>query len=176
MGSRRELAAKLTLIGFVLLFVYFFVRPHGAGRAVSLGEQVPNFTLSSETGQTVNLSDFRGKVVVLNFWASWCGPCVDELPSLNRLAERYAPKGVQVIGVSVDEDPEQYHNFLLKHGVTFLTLRNPNKSISERWGTYKLPESYIISRDGHLLNKVIGGTDWGDHEMTSYFDNLVGGS
>jgi|SRR5579885_2219960 len=176
MEARHETVAKVVLFLFVAVFVYFFVKPHGANRALGLGGEAPNFTLKTDDGHTVNLSDFRGKIVVLNFWASWCVPCVDELPSLNRLAQRYAPKGVQVIGVSLDEDPDQYRSFLLKHGVTFITVRNPSRTVSERYGTYKLPETYVISRDGRLLNKVIGGTDWLDQQMTSYFDKLVAGS
>jgi cytochrome c biogenesis protein CcmG/thiol:disulfide interchange protein DsbE len=176
MRIRSQIATRIILVGFVALFVIFFSRPHGVSHAPSLGEQVPGFNLKKDTGEPVTISDFRGKILVLNFWASWCAPCLDELPSLNRLSERYADKGVQVVGISVDEDPDAYRNFLTKNRISFLTLRNHTRSVSEQYGTYKLPETYIISRDGRLLNKIIGGTDWTDREMLTYFDGLVGGS
>lgn len=175
MTERSELAAKLTLLGFVALFVIFFSRPHG-NRPVKLGELAPNFTLQKDDGKPLSLSDFRGKIVVVNFWATWCGPCVDEVPSLNKFAERFADKGVQVLGVSVDEDPEAYRNFLSKYKVSFLTLRNASRTVSESYGTYKLPESYIISRDGRVLQKVIGATNWTNQEMVNYVEGLVNGS
>ena len=171
MTLNRAISAKIVLLGFVALFVIFFSRPHG--RPPALGELAPNFTLAKDNGQAVNLTDFKGKIVVLNFWATWCEPCVEEVPSLNHLADRYAGKGVVVLGVSVDEDPDAYRSFLVKHQISFLTLRNPSRTISEQYGTFKLPESYIIGRDGRLLQKVIGGTDWTDQQMLSYFDGLV---
>ena len=174
MTARNEIAAKIVLLGFVGFFVVFFSRPHG--RPPALGEVCPNFNLPTDDGQTVTLTDFRGKIVILNFWATWCPPCVDEVPSLNRLALRYADKGLAVLGVSVDEDPDAYRSFLAKHQIVFQTVRNSSRAVSERYGTFKLPESYIISRDGRLLNKVIGGTDWTDKEMISYFDGLLSGS
>ena len=176
MTDRQEIAAKFTLIGFVLFFVLFFTRPQGQFRAVGLGQQVPNFTLRQDDGQVTSLLDFRGKIVVLNFWASWCGPCVDEVPSLKQFAERYADKGVSIIGVSLDEDPEAYKEFLVKYQINFLNLRNPSHSVSEMYGTFKLPETYIISRDGHLLNKIIGPTDWASPQMLSYIDSLLAAS
>ena len=175
MTARGEIAAKLTLLGFVALFVIFFSRPHGA-KAPKLGEQVPDFTLQTDDGKPLKLTDFRGKIVVLNFWASWCGPCVDEIPSLNSFADQFADKGVTVLGISVDEDPEAYKNFLAKYKVTFLTVRNANRTVSETYGTFKLPESYIISRDGRLRHKVIGPTNWTSPQMLSYVQSLVGGS
>lgn len=175
MSIRNELAAKLVLVGFVVLFVIFFSRSQTT-KSPKLGEEVPNFTLNTEDGRPVSLSDYRGKIVVLNFWASWCGPCIDELPSLNRFAERYASKGVEVLGVSLDEDPEKYSEFLQKYRVGFTTVRNINRIVSEQYGTYKLPETFIVGRDGRLLHKVIGAVDWTTPQMTSYFDGLVNGS
>lgn len=175
MTARGEVAAKLTLLGFVALFVLFFSRPHGT-KAPKLGEEVPNFTLQRDDGKPLNLTDFRGKILVLNFWASWCGPCVDELPSLNSLSDQFADKGVQVLGVSVDEDPEAYKEFLTKYKVAFLTVRNANRTVSESFGTYKLPETYIISQDGRLRHKVIGPTNWTSTQMLNYIQGLVAGS
>jgi cytochrome c biogenesis protein CcmG, thiol:disulfide interchange protein DsbE len=176
MTARQELAAKFTLMGFVLFFVLFFTRPQGQFKAVKLGEQVPNFTLRKDDGQVASLADYRGKILVLNFWASWCGPCVDELPSLKQFAERYNDKGVVVLGVSLDEDPEAYKEFLVKYQINFSTLRNPSHSVSEMYGTFKLPETYIISRDGHLMNKIIGPTDWASKNLLSYIDSLLAAS
>ncbi|MBI1954805.1 MAG: TlpA family protein disulfide reductase [Acidobacteria bacterium] len=141
----------------------------------SLGEQVPSFTLRQDDGQVLALADFRGKIVVLNFWATWCGPCIEEMPSLNRLTEKYAGKGVAVVAVSLDEDPDAYREFLAKNHISFLTLRDPSRRTSELYGTYKLPESYIISREGRLLNKIIGAADWTSAEMLSYFEGLLAG-
>ena len=176
MTARQEFGAKLGLLGFVTFFVIFFSRPHGQFRVPALGERAPNFTLRNDDGQVVALADFQGKIVVLNFWATWCAPCVEEMPSLNRLAQKYADKGVQVLGVSLDEDADAYRSFLTKNQISFLTLRDPARNTSERYGTFKLPESYVISREGRLLQKVIGAADWMSQEMTSYFDGLLGGS
>ena len=173
MTDRQETAAKFTLMGFVLFFVLFFSRPPGQYRAVGLGEEVPDFTLRMDDGQPASLNDFRGKIVVLNFWASWCGPCVDELPSLKQFAQRYADKDVIVLGISLDEDPDAYEEFLQKYEIKFLNMRNPSHSVSDMYGTFKLPETYIISRDGHLLNKIIGPTDWSSQQMLEYVDSLL---
>lgn len=173
MTERQEIAAKFTLMGFVLFFVLFFSRPPGQYRAVGLGERVPEFTLRDDNGNPVALADFRGKILVLNFWASWCGPCVDELPSLKRFAQRYAGSDVVVLGISLDEDPDAYKEFLLKYEINFQNLRNPSHSVSEMYGTFKLPETYIISRDGILLNKIVGPTDWSSPQMLDYIDSLL---
>jgi peroxiredoxin len=174
MTPRQEKAAKIGLLGFVMLFVVFFSRPQG--RTPALGEAVPDFTLRNDDGGTVSLADFRGKVVVLNFWATWCGPCIEEMPSLKQFAEKYADQGVQVIGVSEDTDADAYREFIAKHEINFLTLRNPARTVSAQYGTFRLPETYIISRDGKLLNKIIGPTDWSSPQMYSYFDSLIAGS
>ena len=174
MTERRELAAKFILLGFVGLFVFFFSRPHG-NHPPKLGEPAPNFTLQRDDGKPVSLGDFRGKILVVNFWATWCGPCVDEVPSLNKFAQEFKDKGVRVLGVSVDEDPDAYRKFLAKYQISFLTVRNASRTVSESYGTFKLPESYIISRDGRVLQKVVGATNWTDPEMVNYVDGLVAG-
>lgn len=176
MTARQETAAKLGLLGFVTLFVVFFSQPHGQFRALALGDTVPNFTLRDDDGKVVALADFRGKIVVLNFWATWCPPCIEEMPSLKHFAERYAERGVEVIGVSLDEDPDAYRAFLADHQINFLTLRNPSRAVSDQYGTFKLPETYIIGREGQLLNKIIGPTDWASQQMLSYFDALIASS
>jgi peroxiredoxin len=174
--ARKELSAKLGLLAFVLVFVVFFSRPQGQFRAVALGDAVPDFTLRRDDGQAVALQDYRGKVVVLNFWASWCGPCVDELPSLMHFAERYKDKDVQVIGVSLDEDPDAYVEFLAAHQINFLTLRDPSHRVAESYGTFKLPETYIISGQGTLLNKIVGAADWSSQQFSTYMDSLLASS
>ncbi len=176
MTARQEVASKITLLVAVAVFVVFFTQPRGQNRAPALGDRAPNFMLRSDTGQVVALGDYRGRVVVLNFWATWCPPCIEEMPSLNRLQERYADQGLQVLAVSVDEDAESYEKFLSQNKITFLTLRDPGRRVSLDYGTIKLPETYIVGRDGRLLNKIIGPADWMGQEMLTYFDALLAGS
>jgi cytochrome c biogenesis protein CcmG, thiol:disulfide interchange protein DsbE len=173
MTVRGATIAKLALLAFVAAFVIFFATPRGQFKALALGDVAPNFTIRQESGNVVALADFRGKIVVLNFWASWCAPCVEELPSLNRLADRYKGKDLVVLGVSLDEDADAYKDFLSKNQIKFLTLRNPARAVSEQYGTYKLPETYVVSRQGRLLKKYIGPRDWSSGEIYAEMDSYL---
>jgi cytochrome c biogenesis protein CcmG, thiol:disulfide interchange protein DsbE len=129
----------------------------------------------------MHLSDFRGKVVVLNFWGSWCPPCIEETPALNRLQKYIAARNGVVLGVAADEDPAAYEKFLRDHDVIFETYRDPatkdNRSpIAESYGTEMVPETYIIGRDGKIERKIIGMQEWDSPEMLRYFDSILGKS
>ena len=143
------------------------------GPAISVGDEAPAFALASDTGKSIQLQDFRGRFVVLNFWATWCPPCIDELPSLNRFQQAFAARGVVVLGVSVDEDAAAYRRFLERVGVGFLTVRDPQRKVSHTYGTYKYPESYFVDREGKVVQKIIGKADWTDPQMLDYMEQLL---
>ena len=136
-----------------------------------IGKPAPNFTVK-DADRTVTLSDFRGKVVVLNFWATWCPPCVDETPSLVELQQRLKNKGVVVLGVSWDEDPDAYYKFLKDHNIDFLTVRDPAQNSSRLYGTVKIPETYIIDRKGIVRRKFISDVDWMRPDIIRYLSQL----
>ena len=99
---------------------------------------------------------------MLNFWASWCPPCIDELPSLNEFATQYAKMGVVVVGVSIDKNEKLYKNFLRNRQVAFATARDPEANISTSYGTFQIPETYLIDTKGKVREKVISNQDWMD--------------
>ena len=127
-----------------------------------LGKVAPAFTIHDGT-QTVSLRQYRGQVVLLTFWASWCAPCMEEFPSLLALHHRL-PK-LQIIGVSIDQDQQAYRNFLLGNRVDFLTIRDPSQSVMHRYGTILIPEAYVINRSGHIVRKYVSAQDWNDPEI-----------
>jgi cytochrome c biogenesis protein CcmG/thiol:disulfide interchange protein DsbE len=129
-------------------------------RVVNAGDTAPNFSIVTEHGRTMTRSDFGGKLLVLNFWASWCPPCISELPSLNRFAQEYAPQGVVVLGISIDKNEDLYKKFLAQRSVAFDTARDPEANISTSYGTFLIPETYIIDRNGKVLEKVISDQNW----------------
>mgnify|MGYP001606975848 FL=1 len=143
------------------------------GSGVDVGDSAPTFDLTSDRGQRIQLQDYEGKLVVLNFWATWCPPCLEELPSLNRFHERFAPQGVVVLGVSVDEDETVYREFLKKAGVQFLTARDPSKKVARSYGTFKYPETYFIDRRGKVVRKFIGPQDWLDPQVIADLEGLL---
>ncbi len=120
----------------------------------------------------VSLSQFRGQVVVLNFWATWCPPCVEEMPSLVEMQRRMKAKGVTVVAVSMDVDEKAYHQFLKDHGVNLLTVRDPDQKSSALYGTFKFPETYIIDRSGVMRRKFIGAVDWTEPEVMDFLGKL----
>lgn len=136
-------------------------------RIINAGDTAPNFSIVTEQGKTVTRSDFGGKLLVLNFWASWCPPCISELPSLNQFAQEYKNQGVVVLGISIDKNEKLYKNFLLQRQVAFDTARDPEANISAGYGTFQIPETYIIDRSGKVLEKVISDQDWMDPQFLS---------
>ncbi len=136
-----------------------------------VGSTAPEFTVT-DAERTVALKDLRGKVVVLNFWATWCPPCVEEMPSLVRMQKELKDKGVTVLAVSVDDDARQYHQFLDKNKVDLLTVRDPRQRSNELYGTFKFPETYIIDRQGVLRRKFIGAVDWTKPDVVDYLSKL----
>jgi thiol-disulfide isomerase/thioredoxin len=104
-------------------------------------------------------------VVVLNFWATWCAPCVQELPSLVEMQRRLKSKGVTVIAISVDVDEKAYQRFVTDHYVNLLTVRDPGGKTSARYGTFKFPETYIIDGNGVLQRKFLGAVDWTEPDV-----------
>jgi peroxiredoxin len=140
---------------------------------VKAGDRAPEFTIKADNGQTVTAKDFGGKLLILNFWATWCAPCINEVPSLNQLQRALGPDGVVVFGVSEDKDAQAYKDFLAKFGVSFLTVRDPSQSIKQKYGTLQIPETYLINRDGKVVEKVVSDADWSSERMIEHVKSLL---
>jgi cytochrome c biogenesis protein CcmG, thiol:disulfide interchange protein DsbE len=125
-----------------------------------------------DSDHTVALNQFRGQVVVLNFWATWCPPCVEEMPSLVEMQRRMKAKGVTVVAVSIDVDENAYHQFIKQHGVNLLTVRDPGQKTPALYGTRGWPETYIIDRSGVTRRKFIGAVDWTEPEITDFLGKM----
>jgi len=135
-----------------------------------IGTTAPDFTVK-DSDRTVTLSAYRGKPVVLNFWATWCPPCVEEVPSLVAMQKRMGDK-VTVIAVSTDVDDEGYHKFVAKNMPGMLTVRDGNNKSNGLYGSYAFPETYIIDRNGVVRRKFIGAVDWTSPEIVDYLNKL----
>ena len=129
------------------------------------GDVAPDFTAQTLDGKTVRLSDFRGQPVVLNFWASWCAPCVQEVPSLEAFQHVLGPQGVVVLGVSIDTSQKRYEQFLRRFRVDFPTARDPEANISSNYGTFQIPETYLIDSTGKVREKIISNQNWVDPQF-----------
>ena len=135
----------------------------------NIGKPAPQFVLSDGT-RTVDLSKLRGKVVLLNLWATWCAGCVEELPSL--LALKQQMPDLEVVAVSWDEDPDVYQRFLVKHNVQLETVRDEKRIVNQLYGTVLIPETYVIDRQGVLRRKVVSAQNWTSPEIVDYLKRL----
>lgn len=160
----------LLLVAIALLAALWAPRTHIESPQTS--EPVPNFRFELD-GRQLELADFRGQVVLLNFWATWCPPCVAEMPSLERLHQRLGDRGLFVLGVSVDADAAAYEQFLRTHNITFANYRDPERRVSTLYGTFMYPETYIIDRQGRLVRKIIGPLEWDNPDVLAFLNDLL---
>jgi cytochrome c biogenesis protein CcmG, thiol:disulfide interchange protein DsbE len=144
---------------------------YSGGHPPRIGSSAPDFTLQ-DSDHTVTLSQFRGQVVVLNFWGTFCPPCIEETPSLVRMQASLKDKGVVVLGVSIDVDDAAYHKFLKDFRVNMVTVRDGAQKASSLYGTFGWPETYVIDRQGVVRRKFIGAVDWTSPEVTDYLSKL----
>ena len=156
------------LLGLVTLFLAGCYR---GSRPPHIGAAAPDFTIQ-DADRKVSLNQLHGKIVVLNFWATWCPPCVDEMPSLVHMQQKMRSKGVEVLAVSVDADQSAYQKFLKDYNVNLLTVRDPDQKSNNLYGTFKFPETYIVDRQGILRRKFVGPIDWGQPEIVDYLSKL----
>ncbi len=134
-----------------------------------LAQAAPDFTVHNGP-QTIRLSQFHGKPVILNFWATWCAPCIDELPSLQAL-QRERPD-VQVLAVSIDDDAAAYAAFLKQYDINLLSVRDGSQGANLKYGSVRVPETYILDRNGVVRRKFIGAQQWTSPEITGYLQKL----
>ena len=175
MGILRRIVAWGAVALAAGIIVLFALPSYRQGEASIAGTRAENFPLQLD-GKPGHLSDLRGKVVVLNFWASWCPPCIEEMPALNQLQQRIAGRGGVVLGVSIDEDPAAYEKFLKEQGVVFPTWRAPSTKIMHDYGTSLIPDTYVIDRHGRIARKFVSAQKWNSPEMLAYFDAILGQS
>ena len=177
---KRKLKTGLVL-AFIAGLLWLFVRPdYRQGEASLRGQPEKNFQFTID-GKSQTLADLRGKVVVLNFWATWCPPCVEETPALNRLQKHIEARRGVVFGVAADEDPAAFEKFLREQGVVFPTYRDPltrdnHSPIAQSYGTSMYPETYVIDRNGKIARKFVGYQQWDSPDMLAYFDSILGQS
>jgi len=160
---------KLLIIGFLatLIGCYSGTRPP------RIGANAPDFTVQ-DADRSVTLSQYRGQVVVLTFWATWCPPCVEETPSLVQMQQKLKDKGVTVLAVSIDVDEAAYHKYLKDYHMDagMVTVRDPGQKSSTLYGTFRWPETYVVDRSGVIRRKFIGAVDWNSREVTDYLSRL----
>ena len=166
---------KLLILGSIVAFTVFLAIQSRQSHPLEVGEAAPDFTLPGLNGQSISLRDFRRGVVVVNFWATWCPPCIEETPSLRKFADQVGSAGVTVIGVSVDQDAQALGRFVTSAQLTFPIARDPDQSVASRYGTFKFPESYIIDPEGRIARKIVGAIDWQDPRIIAFVRNLARG-
>ncbi len=133
----------------------------GAAAALDVGARLPEIGLRDLNGQAVSAQSLRGKVVLVDFWASWCAPCREELPVLERLYKTYRERGLVVVGVSVDRDAANARSFANRLGITFPIVHDAQHQLAGRFAPPKMPSSYVIDRRG-VVRHVHGGYRAGD--------------
>jgi cytochrome c biogenesis protein CcmG/thiol:disulfide interchange protein DsbE len=169
----RKVKVWAVLAAAAALILAFAWPSYRQGEASLAGKAAQDFAMDL-SGKPAHLSDLRGKVVVLNFWATWCPPCVEETPTLNRLQQQINARGGVVLGVSIDEDQAAYQGFLKSQNIIFATYRDPSAKIAKEYGTSIYPETYVIDRHGRIARKFIGLQKWDSPDMLAYFDAILG--
>jgi thiol-disulfide isomerase/thioredoxin len=132
----------------------------------------PPIDLYTPGGEPFTLASLRGKVVLVNFWATWCEPCVTEMPSLQRVRDQLAPR-FEVLGVNYQEGPARIKAFIDKSGITFPVVRDTDGAVAKAWGARIFPASYLVDRAGHVKHVLIGGADWTGPQLVSTIRALL---
>jgi len=148
--------------------------PLGPLPAPAARPPAPDFSLPAADGERTTLADFRGRVLILNFWATWCRPCRHELPALQSLRDTLVDEGLEVVGVSVDaSDPESVARFARDQGARFPILHDPSEEVARRFATAAWPTTFVIDREGRQVYGIVGAWDWAAPETLAALRTLL---
>ena len=161
----------LKLFNILALLILFSV---SATAQVKEGENAPNFTLKNLDGKEINLNQFRGKHVLINFWATWCGPCKIEMPSLEALYERFKDRNFVLLAISNDMfGANIVKPFVKAHKINFPVLLDQRLKVSNAFGVVSLPTTFMIDPQGKIIGALFGAEDWATPSNILYFENLL---
>lgn len=143
-------------------------------RPLQEGIPAPDFSFPDLNGKKVGLSDYKGKVVLVNIWATWCPPCREEMPSMQKLYTRFKGEGFEILAVSIDETGSRAVDpFVQKLNLTFPVLLDPEGRIQGLYMITGVPESFIVDRKGILVHKIVGPMDWSSPQVFGFFQELI---
>jgi len=151
---------KILMLALIVILVLGLLMMGCSSRSepkvAQVGGIAPDFKLQSLDGQSVSLSDFKGKPVLINFWASWCGPCAYEMPYLQEVHEGWSEKGVVLLAINVGESSSTVEKFMQKHNLSFSALLDTKKVVTQRYNIVAFPTTFFIDKDGVIREKIIG--------------------
>ena len=156
---KQFVTAVLVFIAIGAIYTLYRHRAPATNSHAARGALAPDFTLSQLSGQPLKLSDYRGKVVLLDFWATWCEPCRVETPFFVELQKKYADQGLQIIGVSMDDSPDPVHGFYQQFKMNYPVVMGNAKLGDEYGGVLGLPIAFLLDREGRIQAKHMGATD-----------------
>lgn len=178
MTARQQWSVLAAVVA--VLALVFLIADHFVGREfalVTIGSPAPDFQAETVAAppEPKTLADYRGSVVLLNIWATWCAPCRVEMPSLETLQQGFAPGGLHILAVSVDSTgtDSTIRAFVHQYGLTFEILHDPSGRIQDVYQTTGVPETFVIARDGVIRKKVIGADDWASEGNRSLITQLL---
>ena len=160
------------LVGGLLLAKSFRLESSG----VEVAEHVPAYSATNLAGELVSLSDYEGKVVLVNVWATWCGPCRVEMPSIQASYDRFKDQGFVVLAVSIDTGPnyrEKVLAFVEEHELSFPVLLDPESRIMRTLRTVGVPETFVLDREGRIVKRLIGATNWDSNANRALIEQLL---
>ena len=169
----RRLSSLLLLLLLVLSGLVACDRQETPGVGTAMA--APDFTLRDLSGKSVTLSDYRGKIVFLNFWATWCPPCRAEIPSMERLNEVFGQKDFVMLAINVDSDLKTLTEFVGQNSHAFTVLSDADRTAQTLYRVDKFPETFVIGKDGKVLDHIVGSRDWSSTQALQYFAKLVEG-
>ena len=180
--NRISPIALVLFIGFTVVFIFVSIKvirplfqeqPESSGSLV-MDKPAPEFSYPDLGGRNVSLSQHKGKVVLINVWATWCKPCVDEMPSLERLYQKFKDQPFEILAVSIDADgKESVAPFMAKHKLSFPALLDQKGDIRGPYGITGVPESFIIDRNGRMVKKIVGPLNWTSPQIIQYVHQLI---
>jgi peroxiredoxin len=161
------------LILFLLKSHQFDKRPAKSQR-IEIGKPAPDFAYPDLSGNIVRLSNFRGNVVLVNIWATWCPPCIAEVPSMESLYQKFQGENFKILAVSIDRQGQTVvPSFMKQHGLNFTALLDPEGTIAAPYQATGVPESFIIDKHGVLAKKIIGPIDWESQDVIRFIRDLM---
>src|SRR5208337_2657966 len=172
----KTAAVKAAVLVVILGGTAYFALRQRQARPLAIGDSALDFSVPAFPSGSLHLESYHGQIVVLNFWATWCPPCVEETPSLEQFAEKMRDRGVIVVSVSVDEDQKALQDFIQKNHISYPVGRDPDRALAARYGTYQFPETYILDRRGLIAEKVANAIDWDDPRIQNFVLDLARGS